>query len=892
MSDDSGALSIDFIVGFTIFLIAFIWVISLIPGLLINLQGHTIDYDAVAYRTGVILAEDPGAPADPGWPFIRPREVPWEFRTDKRDVSRLGLATSRDMPNILSENKVNHFFDRAVLNTTVDFRSKTIFGDYPYRFNISLLDEGQTRSVGYGLPTDTSYGYIQRFVKIKGGSNATINESYIRDPSHYYINTDNVTTHKFSILINNTELHEGVTNPLYVIDPEKEQIIINITDLNSTRSNLIGGIRLSKIDVLGNVPILSYPGIVIATNNEIRSFLPADDVENISLKFSPQFFTTIYNQRGDIPLYINLTFDLATPGTFLNSSKTGPYKYNYDTGNNVRQPQLRDGVLEVAIWGGETTSMVSWIITSLPGAGGKISPSGSVNVAEGASQTFSIMPDAGYAIVDVLVDGISNGAISSYTFTNVVADGHTISASFINVNVGIQYINASAGANGSISPSGNVSVARGLSRTFTITPIAGYAIKDVFVDGTSIGTPSSYTFFNVQVNHTINASFKVAPPVASFTTNTTTGTVPLPVQFTDTSTGIGPFTYTWDFGDIGAGNTSTLQNPSHTYTTIGIYTAQLTVTNVGGTSTATRIITVNQVGAPVAEFSVNTTSGLAPLAVQFTDASTGSIISYLWDFGDTATSTDQSPSHQYSAAGNYTVNLTVTGPGGSDSEVKIKYITVSVSHIITATAGAGGTIAPSGAVGVADGASQIFTISRNPGYHIVDVLVNGGSIGAVSTYTFTNVVTDGQTIDASFAQNPRGQIYYEGFESGSTGWVLTGASRQNGAVPKNQTWSMRLQDTDSMYLTIPTTGFSSIEVHFAWALTSNAGENAYAEYSTNGGSTWTILSQINGPVTQTTLSVAPISSLPTTAQLRFRIAGSNTQDKLYVDDVILTGIPD
>ncbi len=60
MTKDSGALSIDFIVGFTIFLIAFIWVVSLVPGLLINLQGFTIDYDAVAYRTGVILVEDPG----------------------------------------------------------------------------------------------------------------------------------------------------------------------------------------------------------------------------------------------------------------------------------------------------------------------------------------------------------------------------------------------------------------------------------------------------------------------------------------------------------------------------------------------------------------------------------------------------------------------------------------------------------------------------------------------------------------------------------------------------------------------------------------------------------------------------------------------------------------
>jgi hypothetical protein len=60
MSNDSANLSIDFMIGFTIFMIGFIWVVSMIPGLLINLQGYTIDYDAVAYRTGVILVEDPG----------------------------------------------------------------------------------------------------------------------------------------------------------------------------------------------------------------------------------------------------------------------------------------------------------------------------------------------------------------------------------------------------------------------------------------------------------------------------------------------------------------------------------------------------------------------------------------------------------------------------------------------------------------------------------------------------------------------------------------------------------------------------------------------------------------------------------------------------------------
>ncbi len=84
---------------------------------------------------------------------------------------------------------------------------------------------------------------------------------------------------------------------------------------------------------------------------------------------------------------------------------------------------------------------------------------------------------------------------------------------------------------------------------------------------------------------------------------------------------------------------------------------------------------------PVADFIANATSGYAPLPVQFTDQSTGSITSYAWDFNNDGTidSTLQNPVHTYQDAGTYTVNLTVTGPGGSDSELKTNYITASGS---------------------------------------------------------------------------------------------------------------------------------------------------------------------------------------------------------------------
>lgn len=79
-----------------------------------------------------------------------------------------------------------------------------------------------------------------------------------------------------------------------------------------------------------------------------------------------------------------------------------------------------------------------------------------------------------------------------------------------------------------------------------------------------------------------------------------------------------------------------------------------------------------------AEFVGELTIGGVPLTVQFTDKSTGDIISWLWDFGDGQTSTLQNPSHIYQNFGNYTVSLTVKSQDSSDTETKQNYITVTI----------------------------------------------------------------------------------------------------------------------------------------------------------------------------------------------------------------------
>lgn len=349
MAKDSGTLSIDFIAGFSIFIIAFVWVLSLIPGLLIGLQAYDIDYDAVAYRTGVILVEDPGETV------LMNITTPWESLPPD-DVSRFGFAISRDTPNILSDAKINRFFDTSTFTSEDDYREKAIFGDYPYHFNISLLDLGLNVNHSVGSPLPEGYGYIRRLVKIKGPSNATIN---VINNANYYNTTPAdrynpfAVNHTYSIIIDTPLLYTQKHDPAYQIDPVKGEITINITGLNDTpmKSNPEARALLSHIRANG----VDRPDINLSVDGAY-AVVPVQVRNNLSLRIAPAVFQNIYEGIYDPTLYqpvlVNLSFDLDRNSTFLNNTYNParyPYRYDYNPAN-VTQPQLRDAVVEVAIW--------------------------------------------------------------------------------------------------------------------------------------------------------------------------------------------------------------------------------------------------------------------------------------------------------------------------------------------------------------------------------------------------------------------------------------------------------------------------------------------------------------------------------------------------------------
>jgi YVTN family beta-propeller protein len=165
-------------------------------------------------------------------------------------------------------------------------------------------------------------------------------------------------------------------------------------------------------------------------------------------------------------------------------------------------------------------------------------------------------------------------------------------------------------------------------------------------------------------------------PVTAFSASPVTGTVPLNVSFSDSSTG-SPTSWKWNFGD---GNTSTEQNPVHIYSKAGQYTVSLTTGNAVGSNALTKysyINAANVLKAPVTAFSALPTSGTAPLNVSFTDNSTESPTSWKWSFGDGKSSSEQNPVHTYTKAGKYNVTLTAKNTAGSNAVTKSGYITVS-----------------------------------------------------------------------------------------------------------------------------------------------------------------------------------------------------------------------
>ncbi|MBB3167898.1 PKD domain-containing protein [Simiduia aestuariiviva] len=268
-----------------------------------------------------------------------------------------------------------------------------------------------------------------------------------------------------------------------------------------------------------------------------------------------------------------------------------------------------------------------------------------------------------YAVEDrnILVDFSANYTGQTFALADTVqmdvgtTVGFTVTVSDPDAGDSISQIELLSGAIDGSSVSTVTSVASD-TLTWSVTPTAPtqvfYLARITQADGQKAWTAP------IWLNPT-GAPTGNTPPVANFSHTTSTLTASFVDSSSDSDGSV--VSWTWDFGD---GNVSSAQHPSHTYAAAGSYSVTLTVTDdAGATASSTGNVSVAVQQPPNASF----TTAVNALTVSFTDASTdadGSVVAWLWDFGDGATDTQQHPTHSYGSVASYTVALTVTDTDG------------------------------------------------------------------------------------------------------------------------------------------------------------------------------------------------------------------------------------
>ncbi len=200
----------------------------------------------------------------------------------------------------------------------------------------------------------------------------------------------------------------------------------------------------------------------------------------------------------------------------------------------------------------------------------------------------------------------------------------------------------------------------------TVTALLGAAPSTSYSSGNLVLSFGSITAGDARV---VKIVYNGTPtvPVANFSGSPTSGSAPLSVTFTDSSTHT-PTAWYWDFGD---GNVSTVQSPSHSYAA-GQYIVSLTASNASGQDTMIKDNYITANGTPAADFAFYRVWGVvgAETTAEFKDKSTNSPTSWSWTFGDGGTATTQNPTHAYTAAGTYNVGLTAYNASGNNTVTK------------------------------------------------------------------------------------------------------------------------------------------------------------------------------------------------------------------------------
>lgn len=232
-------------------------------------------------------------------------------------------------------------------------------------------------------------------------------------------------------------------------------------------------------------------------------------------------------------------------------------------------------------------------------------------------------------------------------------------------------------------------------------------------------------------------------PIASFSFSGENQTAPAIVSFSNSSQHASSFV--WEFGD---GQSSTEQNPKHTYTKGGTFTIKLTAIGEGGSNKSEKTITISSIFIS-AGFYISGDNQTVPAKVNFFNSSYNSE-SYKWEFGDGGTSTEKEPSYTYTKAGTFTVKLTVTAKDGS-TDIKTATVTVKEKEQIALP------VADFSIIGANNYAPSTVSFS-NSSKNAVSYIWNFGDGSTSTLYVPSHLYTKGGTYNVTLtAKNSEGK---------------------------------------------------------------------------------------------------------------------------------------
>lgn len=303
------------------------------------------------------------------------------------------------------------------------------------KFTVSGVPDGE-----YNLVVTSGSRTITEFITVSGADYAAGIIALPNDSRNSILTITGDNTP--SVVVNGLDLEAAAQNEssctVTMTVTKKEADDSDIQSETSRIISIAGGQSLEylKIDVTKTVGS--------GTPTSLDSLTNVQEID-VPCDFSGKTGITVYRYHGNsatafTALSARPNLSSAVDGTFYADSANGKI---YIYANEFSTYAIGYSTSSSSIWGGSSSGTVSYRITALAGAGGSISPSGSVSVIKGTSKTFTITPDDGYTVSDVLVDGTSVGAVSSYTFSDVTA-AHTISAVFAKIS-GLPYYLDSSG---------------------------------------------------------------------------------------------------------------------------------------------------------------------------------------------------------------------------------------------------------------------------------------------------------------------------------------------------------------------------------------------------------------------------------------------------------------